>query len=218
MEGALGLHAAGLNVVYSPDLDAWRKRKVRVLNGAHHTIVFLGMRLGLGNVRECLEHSALGPFVRHVLSAEVLPTLAGDESELRSYSGAVLERLANPFLDHRLAAIGLNSAAKVRERLLPTIADYARLAQPGKGQRLPPGLTLALAAFLAHVEPRLAGCETTAVRQDADVMVPGLGAALDEAVASLRGQDAEATAAQLMAVVLPAAGAAAPPAVPRGDP
>lgn len=89
----------------------------------------------------------------------------------------VLERLANPCLDHRLESIALNSAAKVRVRLLPAIGDYQarRRAQQaaeatttagtaagsghsegqptapaGRGALLPPGLVLALAAFFAH--------------------------------------------------------------------
>jgi len=97
------------------------------------------------------------------------------------YADAVLERFSNPFLDHRLSAIALNSAAKLRVRLLPSIAAFA--AEHGAP---PPGLVLALAAFFAYDGPKLDGCETEPLRTDLGAEVRGLGAAVDAAVASLR--------------------------------
>ena len=215
-ERKLGFRRAGLNVVYTRDLAAWRVRKVRVLNGAHHTLCFLGMRLQLTNVRDCMEHATLGPFVRHVLKKEVLPTLDGDETELEAYAEAVLERFTNPFLDHRLASIGLNSSAKVRERLIPTIADFMRrqvrlqpldpdpstAASSPEGGAPPPGLTLALAAFLAHEAPPLDGCEPADVRTEVAKSVPGLSPALEAAVKALQGCSSAATTEAHIAAVM----------------
>ena len=226
LERQLRLKAAGLNVVYARDGDLarWRTRKVRLLNGAHHALVFLGLRLGLGNVRECMAHAALGSFVRHVLAREVAPALDGadlaaraaaEQAEVDGYVATVLERFANPFLDHRLASIALNSAAKARVRLLPAIGDYQARAHAqqeassssveggagrseqgasvarGRGAALPPGLVLALAAFFAYDGPPLAGCDAEPTRAEACAEVAGLNEALERATAALR-DDTEA--------------------------
>ena len=224
LERQLRLKAAGLNVVYARDLARWRTRKVRLLNGAHHALVFLGLRLGLGNVRECMAHAALGSFVRHVLAREVAPALDGadltarataEQAEVDGYVATVLERFTNPFLDHRLASIALNSAAKARVRLLPAIGDYQARAHAqqeassssveggagrseqgasvarGRGAALPPGLVLALAAFFAYDGPPLAGCDAEPTRAEACAEVAGLAEALERATAALR-DDTEA--------------------------
>lgn len=91
LERRLRLREAGVNVIYTPELPRWRTRKVRVLNGAHHSIVFLGLRLGLGNVRSCVQHPALRPFLDGVLTREVLPALEGEPDELRACVGGRLE-------------------------------------------------------------------------------------------------------------------------------
>ena len=206
MEKQLQLKAAGLNVVYSRDLAKWRTRKVRLLNGAHHTLVFLGLRLGLSNVKECMAHALLGPLVRHVLEREVAPALDGtdlaprsaaEQAEVDTYVSTVLERFSNPFLDHKLASIALNSAAKVRVRLMPAIGDYQARKQAERGASgagrgpLPPGLVLALAAFFAYDGPALAGCDAEPARTEVCAEVDGLAEALERATAALRS-DTEA--------------------------
>ncbi len=179
LEERLPLRRAGLEVVYTADLAELRKRKVRVLNGAHHVMTFLGLALGKGNVLECMEDASLGPFVEWVIREEVLPALGGDLEETSAYAGVILERFANPWLDHRLESIALNSAAKVLVRLIPSILDHRQ----GTGA-WPPGLLLAVAAFLAY-DGDAAGCEHEPVRA-ACAEVSGLNEAVDAALASLR--------------------------------
>jgi len=142
-EGALGevFDTRDLNVVSAPDLAPWRERKVRLLNGGHACLVFTGLLGGLVHVADAMNDDVHRAFLERCLREEVLPTLAGDG--LEAYLGDVLERFANPFLDHRLDAIRLNSHAKVHVRLLPAMRDHA--ARTGA---LPKGLVTALAAFL----------------------------------------------------------------------
>lgn len=144
-EGALGqvFDVRGLNVRTVSDLAPWRERKVRLLNGGHACLVFTGLLDGLVHVQDAMEHPGHRAFLERCLREEVLPSLAGDRADLEAYLDDVLERFANPFLDHRLDAIRLNSHAKVHVRLLPAMRDHA--ARTGA---LPPGLTTALAAFL----------------------------------------------------------------------
>jgi len=152
LEERLPLLASGLNVIYTTDLDEYRTRKVRVLNGAHHVITFLGLAMGKVNVLDCVDDAVLGEFLEGVLLREVLPTL-GSSKGLEEYVATVLERFRNPWLDHRLEAIAMNSASKVLVRLLPSISDYVR-----QFDKMPVGLVLAVAAFLAYEGP-VKGCE-----------------------------------------------------------
>jgi len=181
LEERLPLLAAGANVLYLDDLSQQRSRKVRVLNGAHHTIAFLGMAMGKGSVLDCMKDDVLNRFLKHVLFQEVLPSLqtdAQDLQELRHYAETILERFANPWLDHRLEAIAMNSAAKVPVRLIPSIVDY--LERFGE---LPHGLILAVAAFLAY-DGSTKGCETSQVENSCQA-VNGLSRAVEAAMVDL---------------------------------
>ena len=180
LEERLPLKANGLNVVYTDDLDRYRRRKVRILNGSHHTMLFLGLMSGHGNVLECMDDPTIADFLGHVMRREVVPALEGDREELLAYVDATFERFRNPWLDHRLGSIALNSAAKVQVRLIPSIVDH--LERLGT---LPPGLVLAVAAFCAYDHPSDAeGCERAPVRA-ACAAIPGLDAAVQHAVRRL---------------------------------
>lgn len=169
--GALGevLDTRGLNVVSAPDLAPWRERKVRLLNGGHACLVFTGLLGGLVHVADAMNDEVHRAFLERCLREEVLPTLAGEG--LEGYLDDVLERFANPFLDHRLDAIRLNSHAKVHVRLLPAMRDHA--ARTGA---LPPGLVTALAAFLLLYRDAQAG-------DDAEVLARYRGRRPSEALA-----------------------------------
>ncbi len=185
--GALGevLDLEGLNVHSVSDLAPWRERKVRLLNGGHACLVFTGLLDGLVHVREAMEQPIHRAFLERCLREEVLPGLSGDPAELEDYLADVLERFANPFLDHRLDAIRLNSHAKVHVRILPAMREH--VARTGS---LPPGLTTALAAFLLVYQGASSGDE-------ADVLVRYSGKSPAQALAdpvlfppeSLKGLD-----------------------------
>lgn len=122
--------AAGLNVSYIDDLTPDRALKVRLLNGAHTAMVPVGLRGGLATVREFVEDGRWGPWLRGLLLEEIAPTLwrSGapglDRATVEAYALAVLERFANPYVEHRLEAILLNAFAKWPPRLGATVAHY----------------------------------------------------------------------------------------------
>lgn len=146
IEGPAGLAAelpvatCGLNVVFTQDLSLYRTRKVRFLNGAHTASILGAHMAGLTFVDEMVRDPRFGKFLRQVLFEEVLPTVALPEEEKRAYAESVLERFANPYAQHRLLSIALNSVSKWRVRVLPTLLDYQR--HFGK---LPPCLTQSMA-------------------------------------------------------------------------
>ncbi|MEE2712714.1 MAG: tagaturonate reductase [Planctomycetota bacterium] len=178
LEERLPLRASGLNVAYTDDLDSYRTRKVRVLNGSHHVMVFLGLMSGKGNVKECMDDPTVSGFLERVILGEVIPTIDGADGELRAYAETTFDRFRNPHLDHRLSAIALNSCAKVQVRLLPTIKDVV-----AAGGAVPEGLALAVAAYCAY-DHEGDGCEVEPVRA-ACAEVPGLAAAIEGALRDL---------------------------------
>jgi tagaturonate reductase len=140
----LPLTQAGLNVVWTPDLQPFRTRKVRILNGAHTMMALAAFLAGADTVRECVEDPVLGAYVRRGVFDEILPLLPLPAQETRAFAEDVMERLANPFIKHNLISIALNSVSKYRVRVLPSLLEY-RTAY----RRIPHALTFSLAALLA---------------------------------------------------------------------
>lgn len=117
---------AGIPCSVVPDISPYKTRKVRILNGAH-TGFALGAYLGgYDIVRAAMEDNTIRSYVNKLLYQEVVPTLTMDRSELEGFTAAVLDRFSNPFIDHALVSISLNSTAKWRVRNLPTFLDLAR--------------------------------------------------------------------------------------------
>ncbi|MBQ6137036.1 MAG: tagaturonate reductase [Kiritimatiellae bacterium] len=124
LEKELPLRAAGVNVVYTPDMQPYRTRKVRFLNATHTTMVYLGMEKGFEEVAQCIADPEFNRFVRKVVFDEIFPTVALPDAEKKEYAESVLERFANPFAHHKLASIALNTVAKWKTRCLPVVCDY----------------------------------------------------------------------------------------------
>ncbi|MCY4018914.1 MAG: tagaturonate reductase [Chloroflexi bacterium] len=133
-----------LNVRIVDDAAPYRRIKVRLLNGAHSSMVPIGLLLGIESVREAMEHDALGPFIEDLIYDEVIPSITDiSQDELEDFARAVFDRFRNPHIHHLLLTISLNSSSKVKERIVPSILGY--LEQRGE---LPARLVLALAAFI----------------------------------------------------------------------
>ncbi len=147
LEAELPLKAAGINVVYTQDMQPYRTRKVRFLNAAHTTLVYLGLERGFTEVAQCIEDKELNLFLRKVIFDEIFPTIDLPNTEKIDYAESVLERFANPFAHHKLESIALNTAAKWKARCLPVVADYYRMY--GK---LPERMMLGYDAIARHFD------------------------------------------------------------------
>ena len=132
-------------VTFEPDIDFYRRRKLRLLNGAHTALAPLALMAGVRTVREAAVHPVLGPFLRMLVRDEIAPIAIPVSEARRPYAASVLDRLGNPWLDHDWQVIATNQTAKLRIRILPSILDYHL-----KQQRLPRQLLLALAASLRY--------------------------------------------------------------------
>lgn len=135
---------ADLPVILTDDLRPYREQKVRVLNGAHTSTVLIGWLCGKTIVRELLEDPVTNAFLRQTVEKEIVPQVPLDKESVQSFATAVFERFANPFIDHRLLDISLNSVSKWKTRVLPTLRDYVK-----DTGTLPQNLTFSFAALLA---------------------------------------------------------------------
>lgn len=143
-EKELPLQKAGLNVIWTDDVKAYKKMKVRILNGSHTSLVFPSMLCGVETVKQSLDDSDLRAFLNDCLFGCILPML-GDTEENRQFANAVLERFANPYIKHMWQSISLNSVSKFTARVLPTIQDYM-----DKNNALPKPMVFSLACLIEY--------------------------------------------------------------------
>jgi tagaturonate reductase len=132
-----------LDVKIVSDMQPYRTRKVRILNGAHTAMVPVSMLYGHETVQETVEDRFTGPFVRSLIFDEINPTLPMDAAELQQFADEVLDRFRNPFIRHLLADISLNSVSKFKVRVLPSLLEYIE-----KFHKIPVGLTFSFACLL----------------------------------------------------------------------
>ncbi|MBR4696323.1 MAG: tagaturonate reductase [Selenomonadaceae bacterium] len=144
LEDRLPFKKAGLNVHVVPDIAPYKKRKVRILNGAHTGFVLGAYLAGKDIVRECMEDKAICGFMNRMLHDVVIPILPLPKDDCEEFAASVEDRFNNPFINHQLLSISLNSTAKWKARNLPSLLEYAE-----KFGKLPPCLVMSLAAYIA---------------------------------------------------------------------
>ncbi len=132
-----------LDVKVVDDMQPYRTRKVRILNGAHTSMVPFSLLYGNETVKETVDNPFTGAFVNKAIFEEIIPTLELDKEELEYFANAVLDRFRNPFIKHRLASIALNSISKFKVRVLPSLLQYYKTKQ-----QLPVHLTFAFACLI----------------------------------------------------------------------
>lgn len=148
----LPLEKAGIEVKFAQDLAPYRTRKVRILNGAHTAMVPVAYLRGIRTVREAVDDSYTGGFIRMAIQEEIIPTLDLSREELQKFAADVIERFQNPFIRHELMSIALNSVSKFQVRVLPSLLEYARR----KGD-LPQRLVQSLAALIVFYKGKWKG-------------------------------------------------------------
>lgn len=135
--------AAGLDVVFTRDYLPYRNRKVLILNGAHSALVCRAQPMGIGTVRECIEHPEVGRWLERLLFEEIVPALEGCVEDPAGFAREVLDRFRNPAINHQLSSIALNHDDKVKVRLVPTAHQFEKVF----GKK-PPMLSQLIAPFL----------------------------------------------------------------------
>lgn len=144
LDAELPFSSAGLNVIITKDkLEMYRTRKVRILNGAHTSLVPYAMLEGFDTVKSCIDDERMCDHLRRCVFDEIIPTLDLPHDELLDYANSVVERFGNPYIKHYLSAISLNSVSKFKVRVLPSILEYIK-----RFDKLPQTLIFSLAKLI----------------------------------------------------------------------
>ena len=121
--------------------EPYHERKVTLLNGPHTVLSPVAYLSEVNIVRDACQHPIIGQYIHKVMFDELMETLNLPKNELKKFAEDVLERFNNPFVDHAVTSIMLNSFPKYQTRDLPGLKTYLKR----KGE-LPKGLVLGLAA------------------------------------------------------------------------
>lgn len=127
LESELPFASAGLNVIVTKDaLEKYRTRKVRILNGAHTSLVPYALLSGFDTVKSCVDDTEMNAYIKRCVFDEIIPTLDLPKDELIEYASNVIVRFSNPYIKHYLSSIALNSVSKFKVRVLPSILEYKK--------------------------------------------------------------------------------------------
>ena len=116
----------GLNVILTDNLEMYRTRKVRILNGAHTSFVPYALLSGFDTVKSCIDDEKMLTYIKKCVYDEIIPTLDLPREELTEYADNVITRFSNPYIRHMLISIALNSVSKFKVRVLPSILEYIK--------------------------------------------------------------------------------------------
>lgn len=151
-------------VLIVDDITPYRTRKVRILNGAHTAMLAFSILDGKETVKEAIDAEFAGKFISDTVYNEIIPTLDLSKEELTAFAEEVFDRFRNPFLKHQLSSIALNSVAKFKVRVLPSLLQYV-----DDKKELPTNLTFALAALIRFYQGEFNG-KTLPLMDDAPVL------------------------------------------------
>ena len=143
LEEQLPFKRAGVNCPVVPDVTPYKKRKVRILNGAHTGFVLGAYLGGYDIVRDAMHDENVLGYMNKMLFDEILPILPLPKEDVEGFAAAVQDRFNNPFINHELMSISLNSTSKWRARCMPSVTEYVK--RTGK---LPSCLTFSFAAYM----------------------------------------------------------------------
>ena len=143
LKAKLPFHKTDLDVKIVDNMQPYRTRKVRILNGAHTAMVPFSYLYGNRTVKQSVDNEFTGKFINEAVFNEIIDTLEMDKDELKSFADEIFDRFRNPFIIHNLSSIALNSISKFTVRVLPSLLGYVDVH--GK---IPTNLTFALACLL----------------------------------------------------------------------
>lgn len=152
VEKRLPINSDKLNVEFTDQIEVFKERKVRILNGAHTSMVLGAYLAGKDFVRECMEDKAIRTQLEQSVFGEIVPTVHLPKEKSEAFAHSVFERFENPFVKHALLSISLNSVSKWRARVLPSFKDS--IANTGK---LPKWLSFSFAALASFYRSDVEG-------------------------------------------------------------
>lgn len=143
LKAKLPFDKTNLDVKFVKDLQPYRTRKVRVLNGAHTAMVPFSILYGNTTVKQSMDNEFTGTFINKAVYGEIIDTLDMDRDELNSFADEIFDRFGNPFIVHNLSSIALNTVSKFKVRVLPSLLKYVNIHN-----RVPTNLSFAFACLI----------------------------------------------------------------------
>ncbi len=141
---AFPIDGASPGVLFAADIQPYWRRKLRLLNAPHTLLAPQGLLAGCRTVKEALDRPELRRYLEETMLQEIVPALGEEDRAVNEeYAQQVLERFANPFVEHRLAEISVNCATKAGVRVFPLVRAY----HEARGQ-VPERLLRGIAAVL----------------------------------------------------------------------
>jgi fructuronate reductase len=119
-----GPDLASAGVTLTSDVRGYEQAKLRILNGAHSSLAYIGLHLGLETVFEAMSDPALEHFVSRLMHYDIAASLKPVEGlDVAGYADAVLDRFRNPAIRHLLSQIAWDGSQKLPYRLLDTVQN-----------------------------------------------------------------------------------------------
>ena len=145
--GRPDLGAVGVQLV--DDVTPFEHMKLRMLNGTHSSLAYLGYLAGHQTIADTMADPVMAQFVDRLWRSEIIPALTPPPgTDLAAYADALAARYANPAIRHRTWQIAMDGSQKLPQRILGTIAEGRAAGRPV------PGLTLAVAAWMRYASGR----------------------------------------------------------------
>ena len=152
--GPLGPDLGAAGVTLTSDVAGFERAKLRILNGAHSTLAYMGLARGHGSVAAAMGDAELATFVALMIADEIAPMVGPvPDLDLTGYAADVLARFRNPAIVHRLDQIAQDGSQKLPYRLGDTLIAHRRAGH------LPPRVIAAYGAWVAFLKRRIASGE-----------------------------------------------------------
>ncbi|MGE5943968.1 MAG: tagaturonate reductase, partial [Flavobacteriales bacterium] len=164
LKAKLPFNKTNLDVKIVDDMQPYRTRKVRILNGAHTAMVPFSILYGNKTVKQSVDNAFTGAFINKAVFNEIIDTLDMDKAELINFADEVFDRFRNPFIIHNLSSIALNSISKFKVRVLPSLLGYVKIHK-----KPPTNLTFAFAALIRFYKGTWNG-ESLPVQDNDDIV------------------------------------------------
>ena len=126
--------------------EPFERLKLRMVNGSHSALAYLGLMAGLRHVDAAIATPLLRDCIDRLMRDEIAPTLGALRGlDVDAYRERLLQRFANPALQHATHQIAMDGSQKLPQRLLDTLRDRLRSGAPVTR------LALAVAAWIHHL-------------------------------------------------------------------
>lgn len=139
--GSLRFADADPGVILAQDVEPYRLRKVRLLNGAHSLLAPVALQCGAETVYESVSDDLVGAYLRRTMYDELVCSV--DAPNAGQFAREVIERFSNPYLAHSLFDITLHGTTKMKVRVVPSIVAFAK-----KEKRVPELIAFGFAAWI----------------------------------------------------------------------